>query len=101
MSLPISLGPISPPRTSKRTFVSRPTRFRIHSDSPAETASRSVGVAKIELRKIAVKVLLRAVLIDALHAAFEDAEIAFDGVGVDSAPHILALGMINGLVSAS
>jgi hypothetical protein len=30
-----------------------------------------------------VKVLLAAVLIDALHAAFEDREVAFDGVGMD------------------
>lgn len=38
---------------------------------------------EIELGKIAVKVLLAAVLVRALHAALEDAEIAFDRVSVD------------------
>lgn len=44
---------------------------------------RAVAVAEIELRKIAVKVLLAAMLIDALHAALEDAEIALNRVGAD------------------
>ena len=40
-----------------------------------------------------VKVLLAAVLIDALHAPLEDREVALDGVGVDDATHVLASGM--------
>ena len=40
-------------------------------------------IPEIILSEIAVKVLLSAMLVDALHAALEDAEIAFDGVGVD------------------
>ena len=43
----------------------------------------AIGVAEIELGEIAVKVLFAAMLIDADHAALEDAEIALDGVGVD------------------
>lgn len=44
----------------------------------------TVIVAEFVLGKIAVQVLLGAMLIDALHAALEDAEYAFDGVGVDA-----------------
>ena len=51
---------------------------------------RAVAVTEIELGEIAVQVLLAAPLIDALHPALEDAEIAFDGVGVDPAAPILA-----------
>ena len=43
----------------------------------------AVVIAEIELRQITVKVLLRTVLVDALHAALEDAEHAFDRIGVD------------------
>jgi hypothetical protein len=40
-------------------------------------------VAEIKFRDIAVKVLLFAVLIDALHAAFEHAVVAFRRVDID------------------
>lgn len=43
---------------------------------------RAVVLAKIELGKVAMQMLLTAVLIDALHAALEDAEVALDRVGV-------------------
>src|SRR5579884_2239950 len=49
-----------------------------------------VAVSELELRQIAVKVLLGAMLINALHAALEDAEIAFNGVGVDASTDVLA-----------
>ena len=52
-------------------------------------------IPEIELRKIAVQMPLGAMLIDALHAAFEDGEIAFDGVGVDIAPTVLTTVMAN------
>ncbi|MDR7038369.1 hypothetical protein J2X36_003133 [Methylobacterium sp. BE186] len=41
-------------------------------------------VAEVELRKIAVKVLLIAMLIDAFHVALEDGESTLNGVGVDA-----------------
>ena len=41
-----------------------------------------IGVAEIELGKIAVKVFLAAMLVDAHHAAFEYAVIALDGVSM-------------------
>ena len=40
---------------------------------------RPLTIPEIELSKIAVKVLLGAVLVDTFHSALEDAEIAFDG----------------------
>ncbi len=43
-------------------------------------------VPKIELRNVAVQVLLGAVLINALHAALEDAVVALKGVRVGIAP---------------
>jgi hypothetical protein len=42
-------------------------------------------VSELELGRVAVKVLLSAVLTDALHASFEDRERAFDGVRADVA----------------
>ena len=48
------------------------------------------AVAEIELRNIAVKVLLAAMLINALHAAFEDAVEPLKRVGVNVASHIFA-----------
>jgi hypothetical protein len=41
----------------------------------------AIAVPEIELGKVAVKVLLAAMLIDAFHPAFEDGKEAFDGVG--------------------
>ncbi len=42
----------------------------------------AVGIPEIKLRQIAVQVLFRAVLINALHAALEDGEEAFDLSGI-------------------
>jgi len=39
----------------------------------------TVSIAEIELGQIAVQVLLAAMLVDALHAAFEDRVIALNG----------------------
>ena len=43
-------------------------------------------VAEIELGQIAVKMLLAAMLVNADHAALEDAVVALDGVGADVTP---------------
>lgn len=40
----------------------------------------AVRVAKIKFAQVAVQVLLRAVLIDALHAALENRKVAFNGI---------------------
>ena len=50
---------------------------------------RAVVVAEVKFREVAVQMLFGAMLIDALHAALEDAEIAFNRVGVDGAAHVL------------
>ncbi len=50
-----------------------------------ETQRNAIVIPELELCQIAVKVALAAVLINALHAAFDDAEIAFDRVAVDAA----------------
>jgi hypothetical protein len=43
----------------------------------------AVRVPEVELSQAAVKVLLAAMLLDAYHAALEDAVIALDGIGAD------------------
>lgn len=55
----------------------------------AKVECDTVIVAEVKFRQIAVKVLLGAMLIDALHAAFEDAEIAFNRVGMNRATNVL------------
>src|SRR5579885_149466 len=45
----------------------------------------AVVVAEIKLRQIAVQMIVAAMLIDALHAALEHGEEAFDGVGMHAA----------------
>ena len=47
-----------------------------------------MAISEIKLGKVAVKMLFPAVLIDALHAALEDAEKALDGIGVNWAKTI-------------
>ena len=50
----------------------------------------AMTISEIELCKIAVKMALGTVLINALHATLEDREIALDGVGVNFAAPVLA-----------
>src|SRR6266849_6422874 len=49
----------------------------------APSVRLAMVVAEVELGEVAVQVIVRAVLIDALHAALEDREEAFDGIGVN------------------
>src|SRR6185312_8538650 len=50
-----------------------------------------IVITEIKFREIAVKVTLFAVLIHALHAAFEDRIEAFDRIGMDGIEHDLAV----------
>src|SRR6185437_8078120 len=52
---------------------------------PAE--GRAGVVPKIEFREVAVKMLLTAMLVNAFHAAFENAEETFNRVGRDLRPN--------------
>src|SRR5690606_3596341 len=64
-----------------------------------DTKSRPVVIAELVFGQIAVQMLFVTVLIDALHAALEDAEISLNGVAVDAAilkVHIFAASMIGG-----
>ena len=45
----------------------------------------AIAIAEIKLRKIAVQMLLAAMLVDAFHAALEDRIVAFNGIGADNA----------------
>jgi hypothetical protein len=56
-------------------------------------------VAEVKFLQLAVKVLLAAMLIDALHAAFENAEVAFNGVGVNVAANVFLGAVADGFVS--
>ena len=57
-------------------------------------------VAELEFRKVAVQVLLSAVLVDAVHPALEDAERPLDRFGVDGAADILVGRVLDRLVAA-
>jgi len=50
----------------------------------------AVIVPEIELHKIPMQMLLFAVLISAAHSAFENREVAFNGVGVNITTHVFA-----------
>ena len=55
-------------------------------------------VPEVELGKVAVQMLFAAMLIDALHPALEDAEKAFDGVGVERPAPVFAGLMLHHLM---
>jgi hypothetical protein len=58
-----------------------------------------VVVAELELRDIPMQMLLGAMLIDALHAALEDREAAFNRVGMNAATAIFASAVVDGAVA--
>jgi hypothetical protein len=55
-------------------------------------------LAEIELREIAMQVLLSTVLIGALHAALEYREHAFNGVGVHVTANVFFLAVVHSLM---
>jgi len=63
------------------------------------TTGRAVAVAEIKFRDIAVKVLLLAMLIDALHAALEHAVIALDRVRMHVAAHVFFLAVVDAFMA--
>jgi hypothetical protein len=58
----------------------------------AASESDAVIVPEIKFREITVQVLFLAVLVDALHAAFEDRREAFNRVGMSNAAHVAKVG---------
>ena len=80
-------------------FADEPRKDAVGARHVIATKGNAVAVAEIELREIAVQMLLAAVLIDALHPAFEDAEKALNRVRVDAAASILADTMIDATVT--
>src|SRR5271165_5369553 len=63
----------------------------------------AVAIAKVELSKVAVQVLLLAVLIHALHAALKNRIVAFDSVGVDdvrlTVPNVFIAGVLHSIMA--
>jgi len=57
-----------------------------------------VAVSEIELAQIAVQVRFADVLVHAVHAAFEDREETFDGVGMGVTAHVLIGAVLDGVV---
>lgn len=68
------------------------------------SALDSVRIAEVKLRKITMKVLFAAVLVNAFHAALEDRVIAFRRVRVDLHARftigvaVLAAGVVNSVM---
>jgi len=57
-----------------------------------------VGVAKVELGQVAVKMGFADVLVDPVNAPLQDREVAFDGVRVDLISDVFLGRVIHGLV---
>lgn len=72
----------SPPIGQALPF--NPLHHAAHAFGIFDAHGRAVRVAKIELGKVAMNVLFAAVLVDAVHAALEDREEAFNGVRRDT-----------------
>ena len=60
----------------------------------------AVVVAEVEFGQIAVQVFTAAMLINAVHAALEDTEKAFNGIGTGIAPHPLVLAVVHAFMQA-
>lgn len=95
-----------------RDFFLRLIRYLIHKSLTFDADQRIVGslrviyfqgnsivVAEIKLGQIALQVLRIAMLIDACHAALEDREHAFDGIGVHIAPSVFLTTVIDGFMA--
>src|SRR5205085_1351923 len=57
---------------------------------------QTMTVTKLKLGKVAMKVLLGAMLIDATHTTLENAESAFNGIGRNVAAHIFLVVVMHG-----
>jgi hypothetical protein len=68
-----------------------------------QTKRNARVVAKVKLSKVAMKMLLAAMLVNTTHAALEDGVLAFDRVGVDRVcrliAHVLVFFVVNRVVA--
>src|SRR5579863_3415040 len=91
-------------------FISKPLSFdatkrSVGARNVVEAKLLALVIAEIELSKVAMQMLFAAMLIDAEHAAFEDAEIPFNGVGAYDgiSAHVVVgiflAAMVNGFVA--
>ena len=85
-----SIGEALPNRATQRPLC--PVKI-VHAKGNA------VGVAEIKLTQISVQMLLSAMLVNALHAAFEDRIVAFHSVGGDVAANIFLGAVVDGIVA--
>ena len=90
------LGPTNPP--IHQPAAGGATQLSVDAGAIVKTASDATVVAEVELREVAMQMWLAAVLVDAEHAALEEAEGALDGVGVDVAAGVLPASVVNRLV---
>lgn len=59
----------------------------------------AVVISEIKFGKVAVQMGFAAMLINTLHAAFENREITFNRVGMDEAPCVFFLSMIDAFMA--
>ena len=90
------LGPTNPP--IHQPAAGGTTQKCVDAGATIETASDATVVAEVEFREIAMQMWLATVLIDAEHAALEEAEGALDRVGVQIAAGVLTASMVDRLV---
>jgi hypothetical protein len=84
-------------------FINQPLSFdalqgEISSRQIVNAKLLAIGIAEIEFGKIAVKVLLAAMLVNSDHATFENRVIALNGIGGDDDPSLaIAVGVFSRL----
>lgn len=86
-------------------FISEPTTLRAfkgagRAGNIVDAKLFAMAIAEIKLREVTVQVGLADVLINAVHAAFQDRKEALDGVGADDpitfVPDIFVFGVVDG-----
>lgn len=78
--------PVNPPIGRALAFIA--IQGDRNASGVVNTEAHVVAMAEVELRQIAMKMALAAMLIDAFHPAIEDREVAFDVGGIGIVPHI-------------
>lgn len=92
-------GLLSTSRSIGEAHASAALQCALGTDHVIGAETLAVVISKVELGEVAMQMLLPAVLVDAEHPTLEDGEDTFDGVGVDIAPNIFVLPVLNSIVA--
>ena len=79
-------------------FPTTPRNAAEQQRSRRSRPERCSYIAEIVFTQLAVQVLFLAVLMDTLHSALADTEVAFHGVRINDAPSIFLAGVVHSVV---